>query len=503
MSTTTVSYRSTTRDTDLAAVRRREAQAREAAREARRRAEEERRRAKEQRRREEAERRREEQRQRRIAQLNQAITDQEARFHRLVERLDEATRRLPDLSLKAPRLATVSDRVAQDPDKLKEYADRLVKDVEEFSGRVEREIAEAQRLLQRRIEKASVWRRVADLEQRIELLLRQSNDLAQEINLRPRINSLPGRPHSEADLEAVQAYETALQRCHDEAKGEYTSLRARVRSRQSAITIAGELVQTRSAQEAQARHAVAEMERARATLRAHRDLELARDGLRLEDLPGAVQEQIEAALEQAQNGDYRPNLTRWIAREKQKREGVARALGLLQSAPDLVHEDPALSRRWTSLAAQLQRIAGGLEDINPSVEREYEQLRIDANRLVNTAFTRADWVEAMCQQGFEVLEREDGQGLVVVDLDHPEIWLEATEYENEEGGFAATLELKTDAPSLLSETAITNAVCAKLDRAAGSGAPEVTTEAHVVEHEDRIKRARRPAVARKTFAQSF
>jgi hypothetical protein len=214
-----------------------------------------------------------------------------------------------------------------------------------------------------------------------------------------------------------------------------------------------------------------------------------------------MQTQLDAALQQAARHDFRESVTRWIAREKQRRAGVALALELMQSAPEFVHEDPGLSQRWASLAEQLQRIAGGLEDINPSIEREYEQLRADACRLVNAAFTRADWVQAMCEQGFEVLERQDGQGLVVVDLDHPEIWLEATEYENEQGGFAATLELKTDASSLPQEATITDDVCAKLARAAGSEAPGVSSEAAVVEHESRIKRARRPAAAQKTFAQ--
>ena len=199
--------------------------------------------------------------------------------------------------------------------------------------------------------------------------------------------------------------------------------------------------------------------------------------------------------------DYRPSIARWIAREGQRRAGGVRALALLQCAPELVHEDAGLAQRWAILAEQLQRIAGGLEDLHPSVEREYAQLGADARRLVNAAFSRADWVQAMCAQGFDVLERQDGEGLVVVDLEHPDIWLEATEYEDAQGGFAATLELKTDATALAEETGITDAVCAKLARAAESGTPEVATEASVVEHDSRIKRARRPAAAKKTFAQ--
>lgn len=501
MSTTTVSVRSTTRDANLAAVRRREAEAREAARQARRRAEEERRKKEAMRRRAEEERRREEQRRRRIANANQAIADQEARYQRLVERLDEAARRLPDLTLAAPRLASLGGNAAEDPAKLEAYAAQMAADVVAFCHRVDSAIAEAEHLLKRRIAKAAAWRRATDLEQRIELLIGQIRESAAELGTEPATILAPARPCPEADLEEVETYEAALMRRLDEAQKQRDRLRAQIRSRESAIALSGTQVKTRSAEEALCRHAQEQSARATAALRAHQDAELARAGLSLRDLPEALQSQLGEVLRQAPRHDYRESVTRWIARERQRRWGIARALELMQCAPDLVHADPGLSQRWASLAEHLQRIAGGLEDFNPSIEREYEQLRADAGRLVNAAFTRADWVQAMCEQGFEVLERQDGQGLVVIDLDHPEIWLEATEYENEQGGFGATLELKTDASTLGEEAGITDSICAKLARAAGSGTPEVATEAAVIEHDRRIKRARRPAVAQKTFAQ--
>lgn len=488
MSTTTVSISSTMQDTDLAAVRRREAEAREAARQARRRAEAERRRAEEER--------------RRIARANQAIADQEARFQVLVGRLDEAARRLPDLTLGAPRLVALGTSAAQDPAKLEAYATRLAADVAAFADRVEGAIAEAERLLARRLAKAAAWRRATDLEQHLALLAEQIREAAAELGTAaPTTSAPPGRPRADAELEAIEVYEGALAQCVEAVQGQYDRLRARIRSRDGAIALSGAQVRTRGAAEALSHHAQGQAVRAAAALQAHRDAELARAGLSLGELPNALQAQLEEALRQAPRQDFRNTVTRWIARERQSRAGVARALELMQCAPDLVHEDPVLAQRWLSLAGQLQRIAGGLEDLVPSVEREYEQLHADARRLVNAAFTRADWVRAMCAQGFEVLERQDGAGLVVVDLDHPEIWLEATEYEDDQGGFAATLEMKTDAAALAEEADITDAICAKLARAASAGTPEVATEAAVVEHERRIKRARRPAVAQKSFAQ--
>jgi DNA repair exonuclease SbcCD ATPase subunit len=197
MSTTTVSYRSTTRDANLAAVRRREAEAREAARRARRHAQEERRRAAEERRREEEERRR-------IARANQAIVDQEVRFQEVVARLDDAARRLPDLTLAAPRLAAMSESTAQNPAKLEAYAAQLTADVDTFARRVDGAIAEAERLLARRIAKAAAWRRAGDLEQQLELLRGEIRDVAAQLGTQTTAVAAPGRPGPEAELELVE-----------------------------------------------------------------------------------------------------------------------------------------------------------------------------------------------------------------------------------------------------------------------------------------------------------
>lgn len=101
----------------------------------------------------------------------------------------------------------------------------------------------------------------------------------------------------------------------------------------------------------------------------------------------------------------------------------------------------------------------------------------------------------MSEQGFEIFERDDGQGLVVVDLDHPEIWLEATPLEAGQGGFAAVLELKTDVESAKDEAKVTDSICTKLARAAEGAKRDVATEAEVIERKSQITRGRRPAKA--------
>ena len=471
MSTTTVSVRSTARDIEIEELRRREAEVREAIR-------------------------------RRIGVANQTIAMQENRFQSAVARLDVAARRLPDFALSAPTLPTLSGDIANNPARLDAYATQLTAEVAQFERRLDAAIAEAERQLARRIAKAAAWRSAADLEQQLDLRKQASLEDAMRLNEGVTFTSSPEKPLAEANLEAVEAYVAALRQQLEHANRLFASLRARVEARTRATALAGTQVAAQSADSAHARYEEDQIATAQAVLRSHLDSALSNSGLRMNDLCEGARALIDDALAYAHCQDQRERVTRWIAREQQRREGIARALTLMQSAPNLVHDDQTLARRWASLLVQLQRVAGGLDDFAPIVEREYEQIRADARRLLNTAYTKVDWVQAMSEQGFEIFEREDGHGLIVVDLDHPETWLEATELESEQGGFAAVLELKTDvAPA--DEAKVTADICAKLAKTTNTATPNVTIQAEIIEHENRITRARRPAKALKTFAQGL
>jgi len=478
MSTTTVSYRSTARDAEIRALRRREAEARAAARRAAQRAEE-------QRRQEEAERRRRE-------AANAVIAELEARFQGELTRLDEAARRLPDLTLRAPRLPTLGHGHANSG-QLETYATQLRSEIDQFCRQLDAAIAEAERLLQRRLRLAAAWRVAGDLERQGEALVQISQEAADRLRESLMAAPPPARPGADAELETVERYLSTLNGWVEALRRQQASLKARIAAGERAAALSGPQVQARGAGEAHDRHTAERLAAAQARVRAHLETTLAAASLRLAELPAGLRTLIEDALAQAQRQDPGERITRWIARERQSREGIGRALTMLGAAPDLAHEDERLAARWTSLVARLQRIAGGLEPFTPDVEREYRQIQADSQRLVNTAFTRADWVKAMSDQGFEILERQDGPGLVVIDLDQPDIWLEATPFEAEEGGFAAQLELKSDATMSTDDARVTDAVCAKLARVAGAGTAEVQVEAEVIERKPRITRARRPA----------
>lgn len=482
MSTTTVSYRSTTTDVEIRALRRREAEARAAARRA------------------EKERRRDDAMRRRIEKAHTDIARQEERFQCAVARLDEAARRLPDLTLRVPQLATMKSGTSQDPAKLEVYAERLADQVEEFSRQLDAAVNEAQRLLDRRIRKAAAWRNAGDLKQQMDIIEQRCREEAGRIQERFTAAAAPDKLSREAELEEVETYVEMLRRRHGEITGYYAGLHARVLSRESAMAIGGGRVDTRGAAEAQTRHDEERQTRAAAALRSHLDARLTEADLCLDELTGALRARVEFALEQAHCRDWTEYLTFWVAREKARRSGIDRALELLQCAPDMVHADPRLSERWTNLAARLQRIAGGLEAFTPDVDREYEQLCADARRLLNTAFTWADWLKAMSLAGFKVIEQEEGQRLLVIDLDHPETWFEGTSLEAEqEGGSGATLDLITDAESLTNEDEVIADICKKLARVAGFAADEVSCESEEIERTHRIKRGRRPRALQQTF----
>lgn len=471
MSTTTVSVRSTARDIEIEELRRREAEVREAIR-------------------------------RRIGVANQTIAMQENRFQSAVARLDAAAHRLPDFALSAPTLPALSGDIANNPAGLDAYATQLTAEVAQFERRLDAAIAEAERQLARRIAKAAAWRSAVDLEQQLDLRTQASLEDAMHLNEGVTFALSPEKPLAEADLEAVEAYVAALRQQLEHVNRLFASLRARVGARTRATALAGAQVAAQSADVAHARYEENQIATAQAMLRGHLDLVLSNFGLRINDLCEGVRALIDDALAYAHCQDQRERITRWIAREQQHREGVARALILMQSVPNLVHDDQALALRWASLLVKLQRVAGGLDDFTPSVEREYEQIRADACRLLNMTYTKTDWVQAMIEQGFEIIPLDDGQGLIVVDLDHPEAWFAVTELESEQGDFAAVLELNTDV-ALVDEAKVTADICAKLAKTTNTITPNVTIQAEIIEHENRIKRARRPAKAHKTFAQEL
>lgn len=493
MSTTTVSYSSPTRNVDLDALRRQEADAREAARRAARLA---------------AARREQEQAIRnRIDAANQLIAVQEARYQEAIARLDAASRRLPDLTLQAPALPRFAPSTFGDPGAIEQYATRLSATVDHFAQTLDSAIAAAERRLQRRIETAAISQEATELERQRQLLEQQAQEAAARARESFDLPAPPARPGADAPLEDLQAYVTALKSSVQSLAAKRADLETRLATRERAAALGGRTIAGSSASAALSRHHRDHAAAAQASLRAHINEVLASTNLQLDDLPGSVRLLIDSAITNAHEQDQHERVTYWITRESARRNGIARAIELLQSPPNLVRADAGLSQRWDSLSAQLQRIAGGREEMSPSVETEYAQLCADSNNRIRSQYAMTAWVRACAEQGLEVLEREDGQGLLLLDLnaedpdnrdrDAPSYWVEAENLQNDEGAFCTVLTLKTDSVSTAQDEKAAETLCAKLDRIFNDTNTSIKTDTEIIERRGRVRRGSRPAAARK------
>ncbi len=481
MSTTTVTYDSTTLDIAIADLRRIEAEARAAARKAAREAE--------------RERRREEQERQRIERASTAIAQHEESFQRAVATLDEAARRLPDLMLVAPKLPVLGSDFAGDLAQLEAYAKQLQTSVTRFEQQLHAAIEHATNLLQRRIAKAKAWQHCLDMEQQHAQRQEACAALAAHLGHPFTAMAVPERPGTDAELESVQTYEKALQSQLEALGKEHAELCSRKAARSRAAALAGPTVVAEQGTASLKRYETERREAARSALLKHRDETLQEFGLTMEQLPDSVCNLIEGALEDAHLQDQRDRITYWIAHEEQRRSGVTRVLEVLQCAPDLVHDDRYLGHRWSVLSGRLQRIAGGLEDFGPDVDREYEQLQSDAARLRGKAYASVDWIQRMREEDFEVLERDDGNGLYIVDLTHPEVWLEVSEPLEAEGALVRELNINADTTQA-DEAGVTDSVCKRLAKVAGKTSPQVKSDSVEIERDRHIKRRTRPAKKR-------
>lgn len=494
MSTKTVSFRTTAEDIDLARLRHEEEMARQAAREAAQRAHEQ--------------RQQEETARRRTAEAHRKIASADAHFRALVTRLDEAASRLPDLALVAPKLVTLSSDIVGNLVALEGHADEITAQVRGFEMRLNQGIAQAESRQRRRIAKAAAWRESSDLKGQIDLRRQSNRDIANLLGEAPDTTSLPVPPATDAKLEAVESYVARLRAALAAANSANAALKARQATRQRAASLAGSTQVTPAAGESLQRFDTAVQAAARKRLQDRITAALKASGQTLSDLSGTVRLLIEDAETNAGTQDQGDRVARLIAREKALSDGVTMALSLIRQPPDLSQGDPDLSQRWTNLLIHLERVANGQDAFSPTMEREYSQIEADARRQRNAAFSKASWIHAMAKQGFEVLERDDGPGLILVDLANPDVWLEATEVMQggQTEGFGATLEMKTDAMSGTSHPAaapekVTADICSRLAKASEAGSHTVAVT-EVVERKGRIARAARPAKARRALARS-
>ena len=454
------------------------------------------------RRQEEAERRVRIERER-SAQARSQLLQQEDRLHRIQTRLDEASTRLPDLRLKQTFVWTEPPSEKAGAAGLESHLGRVRQQLDAFERDVKNAIAQAELQLQRREATAAAWRASQDSEAQWRMNHQAMAEMSLRLAQQNRTEVLPTRPARDAELETVQDHVTRLHAAIALQELALTTLHSETRTlARAGETVGVAVTGARSAQEALTQHAAQATAKARARFESSLAQAMASNAIRSEDLPAGVQRLIEGARELSAEKDWSVTLQDWMAREASRRRDTARALVMLASPPEGVMEDESLSHRWQQITPHLQAVMAGQEAMSSELEGEFAQLGRDAQRQLNHRLSRAAWFARMASQGLEVVEREDGEGLVVIDLTCPETWLEGEEFEGENGEFAVTLELKTDAaPGTFDEEAQTTSVCDRLGQASGQSADKVKAESEVVERKKRITRAAKPAL--KTNAQKL
>lgn len=487
MSTETVYY-SQAREIRTAELRRREAEAREARRKAAQL---------------KAEQKAKEVTRRRIEAANIIIQEQEQLFQREVTRLDEASQRLPDLSMRVPILSSPDFSSNVNPEDVEAFANTLTSEVSHFTQQLRTAIVEAEYLMQRRIEKAETWQKIKIVENNVKHHKQEINNLAALLQVESKETTLPERPDTSAELESVQIYLESIRQFFNELERQHSNLLSRQQSRHRAAELAGSHIHASNVEIVHKEHQASLDADAKTLLKKTLEKTLNSYQINWDELPEDTQWLVEDAISHAGSSDKTEQVVRWVARAKQHQDGTQKSLTMMQNVPEMIHDNKPLSDRWSRLVERLQRVASGIDEFTLDIDREYRQISMDAIRNVCTAYTKADWLCAMSEQGFDVFERENGKGMVVVDLNNLSVWLEAEEIQSEEGdGFGVSMELKTDTKSSPEqESNITEDVCSRLKLVISTTTDKADTHSEVVSQTRRITRGKRPVRKLKTFQQ--
>lgn len=443
---------------------------------------------------EEAERRARIERER-SAHARHQILAQEDRLRSIQNRLDAAASRLPDLRLPPPFNWPEAPGESAGAAALESHLNRVRGYLDTYSLHSNMAIDQAERLLQRRQATAAAWHASQDAEAQWRMNHQALIELGQRLGQAMRTEALPERPSRTAELEVVENHVARMMSAISRQSLALAALRAQARNLARAGKMAGTAVTgVRSGEQALAEFGEEAVAAARARFEHSLQIALSTHALRGDELPPGVKRLVEGARQSAAERDWSIPLSDWMARESARRRDTAKARMMLSSPPEGALEDSGLTQRWHQLTPRLQAVMAGHEPMTGDLEGEYAQLGRDAQRTLNYRLSRAACLARLAREGMEVVEREDGEGLVVIDLSRPETWLEVQEYEGENGEFAATFVLKTDAPEgSFDEEAQTASVCERLGKVT-EGSDKVRSNSEVVERKSRITRDRKPAL---------
>lgn len=422
------------------------------------------------------------------------ILAEEERYRRIQERLDAAANRLPDLAADSRFSWPDAPGEKAGVNGLETYLSGLRRRIDAFEHQVDSAIERAEHILQRRQATAAAWRISQDAETQWRMNHQARAELSQRLGQKAPADALPTRPGKTAELEAVQDHVAGLQTAISRQELLLTRMRTEIRKLARAGETAGATIgNVRSGEQSLAEYSETAAVEARSRFEASLVQAMSSNSLQVEDLPLGLQRLIEGARRMAEEKDWTVTLGDWMAREARRRTDTARALTMLSSPPEGALEDAELELRWQQLTPRLQAVMAGHEFMTSDLETEFDQLGRDAQQGLNARLSRAANLAQLSQQGMTPEECEDGNYIIEID---ERTWLELEEFEGENGEYAATLVLKTDAPEgSFDEEAKTAEICNMLAKAAGQQTTDkVKSDSEVVERKSRITRDRKPAL---------
>jgi len=431
------------------------------------------------------------------------ILVQEKRLCRIQSGLDEAASRLPDLELPTAFSWPTSPGEKAEAAQLETYLNRISSQLDAYEQQTTNAIKQAEYRLQQRQATAAAWHNSQDAEVQWRLNNQAIGEMGLRLGQHQNSEAQPSRPTQDAELEVVEDYVARLLSSISRQQFALAALRAQALNLENAGKLAGTVVTgVRSGEQALAEFSADASATARSRFEDSVAQAMAAHAIRSEDLSTGLRRLLEGARQMATEKDWAIPLNDWMAREALRRRDSTRALSMLSAPPEGVLETMDLADRWRQLTSHLQAVMAGHEHMSSDIEEEFIQLERDAQRQLNYQLSRAACLARLAGEGMEVLDREDGQGLVVIDLSRPDTWLEVDEYEGEHGQFAATFVLKTNAAEgSFDEDAQTTSICQRLSKATTQNDEKISSESEIVERKSRITRARKPAL--KSRAMNF
>lgn len=433
----------------------------------------------------------------RLGAAASAVAEQQARYGSLVSRLDQARSQLPDLDYIVPTLPEAPRETT--PEAVEEFAAAL----KEWLGRIERDaetaIAAAKSIKLRREQLAMTWQEMRAVADEIQIREAVCRRLAQSIHASVEDYSST-LPDAGASLEVAQMALHRLRADLGRLQSLQASLEQQLQARLSAATLCGDGVAVMTAAERLEDWQRARQQGARDEAMQAISAVLKRCELVLEELPVALQLQVQTLLEQPDDAMDRMRLTDLIARHRVRLDGIAHVKMLMASPPD--YRDLDISARWHNLVGRLQAVACGHQEFSHSLALEHAQVHMDANRAIQRAYAKAAFIEACTQAGFQVIDNDE---VIMMDLDEfPDVWLEASQQPDSDG-YATVIALKAVESADPQQDANTiNAVCQKLKSLTLKSPSTVKTAVHDLEAGEKLPRAKRPQrVAAKSFAMPF